>query len=93
MRIGGRFVERSGTALSNGPTTHFPDRNGSEEFLDWMFIISAPIGNFKNVTAQLTELQQAVAQKKNGIAVLFSVRGTHFPRRRRKGPPAPLLIS
>jgi len=44
--------------------------------LDWTFLVTAPLGNFKTTVAQLQALQQSVAQKKNGMLVSFSVDGT-----------------
>lgn len=48
----------------------------SQEFLQWSFTIIAPLSNLKNTVGQLSALQQIVAQKKNGMTVSFSVRGT-----------------
>ena len=50
--------------------------NQTVDYLDWGFLVTAPIGNFKATVAQLTALQQIVAKKKNGIALSFSVQGT-----------------
>ncbi|HTS66957.1 MAG TPA: SIMPL domain-containing protein [Candidatus Acidoferrales bacterium] len=44
--------------------------------LDWSFTLTAPLANFSSTLTQLTALQQAVAQKKNGMSVSFSVQGT-----------------
>ena len=55
---------------------YLPDRNGPVDSLDWTFSVTAPIGNLKNQVSQLTKLQQAVAEKKNGMSVSFSVQST-----------------
>src|SRR5215813_9711645 len=44
--------------------------------LQWNFILTAPLTGLKSTVAQLTSLQQTVAQKKNGMSVSFSLRGT-----------------
>jgi len=46
--------------------------------LDWTFVLTAPLANFKTTIAQLTALQQIVAQKKNGMSLSFSVGGTQL---------------
>jgi hypothetical protein len=51
--------------------------NGStNNSLDWAFLVTAPIGNFKTTVNQLQALQQAVAQKNNGMSVSFALYGT-----------------
>ncbi len=47
-------------------------------YLDWTFVLTAPIGNFKSTTSQLTALQQTVAEKKPGMSLSFSVQGTQI---------------
>jgi hypothetical protein len=44
--------------------------------LDWTFLVTGPLGNFKTTVTQLQALQQLVSQKKNGMSVSFSVYGT-----------------
>src|SRR5229473_5238276 len=56
-------------------TTQSVSQGRSQEFLQWTFNITAPLSNLKATVAQFTGLQQAVAQKKNGVSVSFSVRG------------------
>jgi len=53
-----------------------PLNNQTLTNLDWSFTLTAPLGNFSTTVAQLTALQQAVAQKKNGMSVSFSIQGT-----------------
>jgi hypothetical protein len=43
--------------------------------LNWSFSVTAPLANFKDTTAQLTALQQAVALKENGMSLSFSIYG------------------
>lgn len=52
-----------------------PD-NGQKDYLDWTFSVTAPLVNFKALAAQLTSLQQQVAQKQNGMSLSFSMQGT-----------------
>jgi uncharacterized protein YggE len=56
--------------------TNYLPQGRSEDSLQWTFSLTAPLNNLKTTTAQLAALQQAIAQKKNGMSLSFSVRGT-----------------
>jgi uncharacterized protein YggE len=62
-------------------TTQFVSQGRSQEVLEWTFNITAPLSDLKSTVTQLTALQQTVAQKKNGMTVSFSVRGTQASTR------------
>jgi hypothetical protein len=53
--------------------------------LDWTFVLTAPLGNFKATIAQLSALQQIVAQNKNGMSLSFSVQGTQVSPQAQQG--------
>jgi hypothetical protein len=57
-------------------TSYVLNNSGQGSSLDWSFLVTAPIGNFKTTVTQLQALQQAVAQKKNGMSVSFTLTGT-----------------
>ena len=50
--------------------------NVSRQYLDWGFTLTGPLSNLKATLGQLSALQTAVAQKDNGMSVVYSLRGT-----------------
>jgi hypothetical protein len=57
-------------------TYQYLENGRSDNMLDWTFLVSAPIGNFKTTVTQLQALQQVIAQKKNGMTLSFALYGT-----------------
>jgi hypothetical protein len=53
--------------------------------LDWNFLVTAPLTNFKPVTTQLAALGQLLAQKKNGMSLSFSVQGAQVSGQAQQG--------
>lgn len=44
--------------------------------IDWSFTLPVPISQIKATVASLSILQQSIAQKNNGLALSFAIRGT-----------------
>jgi hypothetical protein len=65
---------------------YLPDGTTSN-LIDWTFLVTAPIGNFRTTVTQLQALQQAVAQKKNGMSVSFALYGTQVSTQAQQAQP------
>jgi hypothetical protein len=54
-----------------------PDTSGKlGHVLQWTFQVTDSLSNLKNTVAQFTALQNAIAQKNNGMSVSFAIVGT-----------------
>jgi hypothetical protein len=44
--------------------------------IEWGFRLTVPLGSTKDTVAALTQLQQSIAQSKNGLTLSFQIQGT-----------------
>ena len=74
---------------------YLPSGTQSTSTLEWIFTLTAPLANFKTTIAQLGALQQILVQKKNGMALSYSIQGTQLStqaQQHSRGRPAPRPI-
>src|SRR5215472_8109458 len=64
---------------------YLPPGTQSTSSLDWTFALTAPLANFKTTIAQLGALQQILAQKKNGMALSYSIQGAQLSAQAQQG--------
>jgi hypothetical protein len=75
-------VQEAGLTINNFDSIYTTTTGGSgpgqppRDSLQWTFSLTVPLTSLKATVAQLTALQQSVAQKKNGMTVSFSLRST-----------------
>jgi uncharacterized protein YggE len=55
------------------------DRSPQPPRLEWRFSLPGSLSNVRDTVTTLTNLQQAIAQKKNGLSLSFLVQGSSSP--------------
>ncbi|HEY7334870.1 MAG TPA: hypothetical protein VH639_08300 [Bryobacteraceae bacterium] len=62
----------SGATLAGVTTGYTYDGQGQSAFLQWSFILTAPLATLKNTIGQLLSAQAALSKQKSGVGLSFS---------------------